>query len=104
MNKLEIIKHCLKQIINDIDTSNSHLTEEECDEVLSLINKVAIVENKYSKYQACKYLGISRATFDNYIKDGKIPEGKSQQGFKEKFWLLEDLKLAKTKLKCQKLK
>ena len=42
-------------------------------------------ENKYSKYQSCKYLGISRATFDRYVKEGLIPPGKKQQGFKEIF-------------------
>nr|DAM09941.1 MAG TPA: excisionase [Caudoviricetes sp.] len=28
-----------------------------------------------SKIQACDYLGISRATFDNYVKNGWIPKG-----------------------------
>lgn len=42
-------------------------------------------ESKLSKYQAIKFLGISRATFDNYIAKGLIPKGMEQQGFKEKF-------------------
>ena len=46
---------------------------------------------KYSKYQAINYLNISRATFDNYVADGKIPKGRKQQGFKEIFWLKSDL-------------
>lgn len=36
-----------------------------------------------SKIQACDYLGVSRATFDNYVRDGFIPKGIKQEGFKE---------------------
>lgn len=30
-----------------------------------------------------KYLKVSRATFDNYVRAGKIPKGRKQIGFKE---------------------
>ena len=85
MNKLDILRSCLMQIINNIDAGNTHLEDDQCEEVIEIINHIALVENKYSKYQACKYLGISRATFDRYVKDGLIPEGRRQQGFKEIF-------------------
>jgi excisionase family DNA binding protein len=29
-----------------------------------------------NKTQAADYLGVSRATFDNYVHDGRIPHGK----------------------------
>jgi predicted site-specific integrase-resolvase len=29
-----------------------------------------------NKTQAADYLGVSRATFDNYVHDGFIPKGK----------------------------
>jgi len=92
MNKLKILSSALKQIADNIDADSSYATEEELDQIFDMINKTAVAENKLSKYQACKYLNISRATFDNYVRDGKIPEGRQQQGFKEKFWLLSDLK------------
>ena len=38
-----------------------------------------------------KYLNISRATFDNYVRAGKIPKGRKQQGFKELFFYKKDL-------------
>lgn len=44
-----------------------------------------------SKYQACQYLNVSRATFDNLVKDGFLPEGKHQAGFKEKYWRRSDI-------------
>lgn len=39
-----------------------------------------------SKVQACDYLGVSRATFDNYVRDGV-----KQEGFKELSWNKADL-------------
>jgi predicted DNA-binding transcriptional regulator AlpA len=33
---------------------------------------------------------MSRATFDNYVKEGKLPKSRHQAGFKEIFWYKED--------------
>jgi hypothetical protein len=65
MKKLELLKICLQKVIDNIDSGNSNFSEEECDELLDAINKATNTKNKLSKYQACKYLNISRATFDN---------------------------------------
>lgn len=90
-NKLNVLKSTLEQIIDDIDSNNSKANEDELDMILDMINKTTNTQKKLSKYQACKYLGISRATFDNWVKEGKIPEGIKEQGFKEKFWIKSDL-------------
>ena len=78
-------------MIDNIDCNNSNASDEEIDVILDMVNKVTNTQNKLSKYQACKYLNISRATFDNWVRDGKIPEGIKEQGFKEKFWVKSDL-------------
>lgn len=65
MDKLQVVKTVLQNVIDNIDNGNSNATEEECDEILDMINHTTNVQNKLSKYQACKYLGVSRATFDN---------------------------------------
>lgn len=95
MKKLELLKICLQKVIDNIDSGNSNFSEEECDELLDAINKATNTKNKLSKYQACKYLNISRATFDNWVRDGKLPKGKKEQGFKELFWELESLQKLK---------
>lgn len=95
---LEIIKQTLLSIVDRIDAGNSDLNEEQLEEALELINRMSVPETKYSKYQACKYLGISRSTFDRYVKDGLIPEGRRQQGFKEIFYLKQDLDESKRKI------
>ena len=84
-NKLNLLKVCLLNAINHIDAGNTNLDESQCEDIIQFINKTINVENKYSKYQSCKYLGLSRATFDRYVKDGLIPEGRKESGFTEKF-------------------
>lgn len=90
-NKLNILKCALEHVIDNIDSGNSRADEEQLDEILDIVNKATNTQNKLSKYQSCKYLGVSRATFDNWVRDGKIPEGRKEQGFKEKFWITSDL-------------
>lgn len=88
---LKIIRDLLVKIINDIDTGNSNISEEECSLLIERLNEFTNKNEKLSKYQACKYLNISGATFDNYVKDNKLPKGRKQQGFKELFWYKKDL-------------
>lgn len=88
---MKIIRELLLKIINDIDTGNSNLSAEECKEIIEHLTEISNKNEKLSKYQACKYLNISRATFDNYVRDGRIPKGRKQQGFKELFFYKKDL-------------
>lgn len=90
-SKIKIIKDLLEQIINNIDTGNSNISEENYDSIIEDLVFLSNENGKLSKYQACKYLGISRASFDNYVKDGLLPKGKKQQGFKELFYYKKDL-------------
>lgn len=90
-NKLKLTKELLLKIANSIDENSSYINQEQYEELLSTVNFMTQSNVKYSKYQAINYLNISRATFDNYVADGKIPKGRKQQGFKEIFWLKSDL-------------
>ena len=91
MDMMQLIKGLLLKIVNDIDTGNSNLSSEECEEVIEYLSGITNKNEKLSKYQDCKYLKVSRATFDNYVKAKKIPEGRKQIGFKELFWYKKDL-------------
>ena len=88
---LEAIKKYLLQIVDDIDCSNSDISEEEALEIANVLKKYTRKDIPMSKYQAYTYLNISRATFDNLVREGKLPEGKKIAGFKEKFWYKKDL-------------
>ena len=86
---LKIIRSLIQQILNDIDSGNSNISEEEQKEILDLLQRIN--SETLSKIEAANYIGVSRATFDNYIKKGLIPEGIKRQGWKEKSWLKSDL-------------
>lgn len=88
---IKIIREILSKIINDIDTGNSNITEEEAIELTKILSSYTDKTQKLSKYQACKHLNISRATFDNYVREGLLPRGTRIPGFKEVFWVQKDL-------------
>lgn len=85
------IKKLLLQLIDSIDAGNSNLSENELVTIAEYIQMVSNKAKKLSKYQACQYLNISRATFDNLVRAGKLPKGIKQAGFKELFWIEKDL-------------
>lgn len=88
---IKIIREILSKIINDIDTGNSNITEEEAIELTKILSSYTDKTQKLSKYQACKHLNVSRATFDNYVREGLLPRGTRIPGFKEVFWVQKDL-------------
>ena len=83
---LKVIKSLLERIINDIDCGNSNITEDEAMDIIKIIKSYTDKTQKLSKYQACQKLNISRATFDNLVREGIIPRGEKVIGFKELFW------------------
>lgn len=91
---LKLIKSILQKFIDDIDADNSNLTyEQQCDVIRILSNVNLNSDNEMNKTQAADYLGVSRATFDNYVRDGYIPKGKQIGKFKELRWYKSDLDL-----------
>ncbi len=91
MLEKETLKKVVLNIANSIDSGNSDYTQEEMDQILDTINNAVNTRNKLSKYQAAEMLHISTSTFDNWVRDGKIPEGRKEIGFKEKFWYKSDI-------------
>lgn len=89
---LNVIKEQLLKIIENIDAGNSNISEEEAINTLKYIRELTDEDKRLSKYQACQYLNISRATFDNYVREGKLPRGKKDAGFKELSWSKKELK------------
>lgn len=92
---MQTIKNLLLKIVDDIDAGNSNVDEEELLEVVNALRNYTRADTPMSKYQAYRYLNISRATFDNLVRAGKIPRGKKVQGFKELRWCKKDLNKVK---------
>lgn len=88
---LKRIREILLKIVNDIDVGNSNVTEEDAIKIVDCLKQYTNKDKRLSKYQACKLLNISRATFDNLVREGKLPRGNKVEGFKELFWNEKDL-------------
>lgn len=88
---LKVIRNLLLKIVNNIDAGNSNITENGAIELAKVLQSYTDKTVKMSKYQAYQYLNVSRATFDNYVREGRLPRGKKEAGFKELFWAQKDL-------------
>jgi predicted DNA-binding transcriptional regulator AlpA len=89
---LQTIKKLLLGIVDDIDAGNSDIDEKEALQIAKMLKSMVRVDIPMSKYQSYTYLNISRATFDNMVRDGKIPKGRKMPGFKELVWFKRDFK------------
>lgn len=83
---LKVIRSLLLKIVDDIDAGNSNITEGEAIEIVDNLRRFTDKEKRLSKYAACEYLNVSRAAFDNYVREGKLPRGKHEDdGFMDVF-------------------
>ena len=88
---LQTIKRLLLKIIDDIDAGNSNIEEDEAIQIVSYLKRLSRKDTPMSKYQAYTFLNISRATFDNYVRSGRLPKGRKIPGLKELVWYKKDL-------------
>lgn len=88
---LNMLKRHLYKIIDDIDSGNSSITEEEALQICATLKEITRKDERMSKYKAYTYLNVSRATFDNYVAEGLIPKGIKEAGYKELSWYKKDL-------------
>lgn len=88
---LKAIRELLLKIVDSIDAGNSDITASEAIEIAKVLASYTDKTVRLSKYQACAYLNMSGASFDNYVRSGKLPKGLKQSGFKELFWTKKDL-------------
>lgn len=88
---ISVIREILLKMIGDIDAGNSNITENDAMELTKILKSYTDKTQKMSKYQACRHLNVSRATFDNYVREGLLPRGTREAGFKELFWTQKDL-------------
>lgn len=84
-----IIKLILKQILKDLDSGNSNISEEQQEEIINLYQRMSLKE--MTKVESADYIGVSRATFDNYISKGLIPKGSKRPGLSSLLWSKSDL-------------
>jgi len=82
----ELLSKALRQVADRIDAGTCEMSEQEA---LDLFN--VIIHEAMSKERACAYLNMSRATFDNWVRLGVIPQGRKRMGWKELCWYRDEL-------------
>lgn len=88
----KLIAGMLRKIADNLDAGTSRLDEKGCHKVLNTINLMEHGDEEMSKTEAAEYVGVCRATFDNYVSNGMIPKGtSSHKDTKALFWWKSDL-------------
>lgn len=64
---LRVIRSLLLKIVDDIDAGNSNISEGEAIEIVDSLKRFTDKEKRLSKYAACEYLNVSRATMENLM-------------------------------------
>ena len=75
MSLLQVIKSILQNIIDQIDSGNCNMSNEEMLKTIDMLRQYANPEEKLSKDQVCSKLNVSRATFDNKVRAGRFRRG-----------------------------
>ena len=86
---LQSLKLALQQIINDIDSGNSNITEDQQQEALEFVRK--LLDPMLTLTESADYIGVCKNTFNNYIDKGLIPKGIKRRGTNSLFWNKTDL-------------
>ena len=84
----KIVAKLLRKYADSIDAGNSHLTTEEAANILSIIAHVEL-----TKEEACDYLKLHRSRFDDLVREGKIPKGRSVPHKRGLVWYKDELML-----------
>lgn len=82
----KVLLKAIKELTKKIEEDSCELTTEEAMGIMSVITHEPL-----SKEQACEYLNVSRATFDNWIRNGFLPKGKKRKGFNELYWYKDEI-------------
>lgn len=90
---MSILRKLLVGMVDDLDCGNTNLDDEEMTKVVGFLKEYSRKDEPLSKYQAYTYLNISRAKFDNLVREGRLPKGQKVPGFKELRWYKRDLKI-----------
>ena len=89
---LDVVRKQLQNAILNIDAGNSNLNEEQREELIKTLSTLNKGVKRISKAYACEHiLHCSPATFDNYVREGKLPKGTKEAGFKELSWSRKEL-------------
>lgn len=90
-NELQMLDDMLMEIHDRIRSGRCLTNKQQTQRMIDFLHLVANKDDGISKYQACQYVGVSRAKFDRLVAEGRLPKGQKRAGFTELFWFPKDL-------------
>lgn len=86
----KIIAKAFRIFADALDEGRCEITEEASEHIFRQM--MESVNIPISKAEACAYLNMSRSTFDAKVAAGELPKGRRRRGFKELYWIKNELK------------
>ena len=90
----DLVVKYMREVADRIEVGTSEISESQAIDILRIV-----AHEVMSKEQACSYMNLSRARFDDLIREKKIPQGRKRVGFKEKIWYKDELDAAMFRMK-----
>lgn len=93
----KLISSQLREMADKLDAGHSTIDEDILLKSLDLLSEGDKTQ-LLSKELACRYMNMSRSSFDSYVRMGFIPEGRKQVGLKELTWNKLQLDAARARI------
>lgn len=85
-NLQKILIKALEDTLGKVKTNSCEMDDNQTTDLIKQLAHIPM-----SKDQACSYLNMSRAKFDQLVSEGKLPKGRKCRGFKELRWYQDEL-------------
>lgn len=89
--ELQMLDNILMEFHDRIRSGRCLTNKQQIIMATDFLHRIANKDEAISKYEACRYVGVSRATFDRLVLAGKLPKGKKRVGWTELAWFPKDL-------------
>jgi predicted DNA-binding transcriptional regulator AlpA len=89
--ELQVIDDMIMEIHDRIKSGRCLTNKLQNLRAIDFLHLICNKDEAISKYEACRYVGVSRATFDRLVSIGKLPKGKKRVGWTELAWFPKDL-------------
>lgn len=89
--ELRMLDDAIMEIHERIQSGRCLTNKEQTQRMVGFLQMIANKDDAISFTEACRYVGLSSATFRRYVADGKLPKGKKRLGWTEKAWYRNEL-------------
>ena len=90
----DLVVKYMREVADRIEVGTSEVSESQAVDILRIV-----AHEVMSKEQACSYMNLSRARFDDLVREKKIPRGRKVVGWKELRWYKDELDAAMFRMK-----